>query len=70
MFILELQNRIDVETPKGNGVILLVTEFGTETSKVFTVIQSNGQIWEWQPKDLKVKDNITFNRINNESEKS
>jgi len=70
MYILELQNRIEVETPKGNGVILLVTEFGTETSKVFTVIQSSGQIWEWQPRDIKVKDNITFNRINNESEKS
>lgn len=70
MFILELQNRIDVETPKGNGIILLVTEFGTETSKVFTVIQSSGQIWEWQSKDIKVKDNITFNRTNNEPEKS
>jgi hypothetical protein len=64
MFILELQNRIDVETPKGGGFILLVTEFGTETSKVFTVIQNSGEIWEWQPKDVKVKDNITFNRFN------
>jgi len=70
MFILELQNRVEVETPKGNGVILLVTEFGTETSKVFTVIQSSGQIWEWQPRDIKVKDNITFNRINNERKES
>jgi hypothetical protein len=64
MFILELQNRIDVETPKGGGFILLVTEFGTETSKVFTVIQNSGEIWEWQPKDVKVKDNITFSRVN------
>jgi hypothetical protein len=64
MFILELQNRIDVETPKGNGVVLLVTEFGTETSKVFTVIQNSGEIWEWQSKDIKVKDNITFSRVN------
>lgn len=64
--ILEIQNRIEVESPKGKGFIWLVTEFGTETSKVFTVIQDNGQIWEWQPNDLKVMDNITFNRINNE----
>lgn len=62
--ILELNNRVEVDTPKGKGFIWLVTEFGTETSKVFTVIQDNGQIWEWQPKDLKVKDNVTFNRIN------
>lgn len=71
MTIIELQNRVEVETPKGGGVIFLVTDYGTETSKVFTVIQDEGGlIWEWQPKDIKVKDNITFNRINNESEKS
>lgn len=66
MFILEIENRGEVETPKGDGFIWLCTEFGTETSKVFTIIQDNGQIWEWQPKDIKVKDNISFNRINNE----
>jgi hypothetical protein len=65
--IFEPQNRIEVKTPKGEGFIWLVTEYGTETSKVFTVIQESGEIWEWQPKDLIVKDNITFNRINNVS---
>lgn len=62
MMILELENRIDVVTPKGDGFIWLVTEYGTETSKVFTVIQDSGDIWEWQPKDIFVKQNITFNR--------
>lgn len=47
MFILELHNRIDAETPKGGVFILLVTEFGTEASKVSTVIQNSGEIWEW-----------------------
>lgn len=70
MFILEIENRVEVETPKGKGFIWLCTEYGTETSKVFTVIQDNGLIWEWQPKDIKVNDNITFNRINNEQQKS
>lgn len=62
MIILELENRVDVVTPKGDGFIWLVTEYGTETSKVFTVIQDSGDIWEWQPKDIFVKQNITFNR--------
>lgn len=71
MTIIELQNRVEVETPKGRGFIFLVTDYGTETSKVFTVIQDEGGlIWEWQPKDIKVKDNITFNRINNERKES
>lgn len=60
--VYEPKNRIDVVTPKGKGFIWLVTEYGTETSKVFTVIQDNGQIWEWQPKDIMVRENITFSR--------
>ena len=53
MTIIELQNRVEVETPKGGGFIFLVTDYGTETSKVFTVIQDEGGlIWEWQPKDI------------------
>ena len=60
--MLEIKNRVEVITPKGDGFIWLVTDYGTETSKVFTVIQNNGQLWEWQPKDIKVKENITFNR--------
>ena len=66
MIILELENRVEVITPKGDGVLWLVTEYGTETSKLFTVIQDNGQLWEWQPKDIEVKDNISFNRQNKE----
>lgn len=65
MYILELQNRIDVITPKGSGFIWLCTEYGTETSKLFTVILNSGLIFEFQPRDIKVKDNISFNRINN-----
>lgn len=64
MFIIELTNRVEVVTPQGDGFIWLATEYGTETSKLFTVIQDNGQIWEWQSRDIKVKDNISFNRKN------
>lgn len=65
--IYEPNNRVEVETPKGKGFIWLVTEYGTETSKIFTVIQDNGEIWEWQPRDLIVKQNITFQRYEKES---
>lgn len=62
MTILELQNRVEVTTPKGKGFIWLVTEYGTETSKLFTVIQDTGEIWEWQPRDIKILENLSFNR--------
>lgn len=67
MTILELENRIEVTTPKGKGFIWLVTDYGTETSKLFTVIQDNGEIWEWQPDNIKVSDNISFKRVNNDN---
>jgi hypothetical protein len=63
MTIFEPQNRVEVITPKGKGFIWLVTEYGTETSKLFTVIQDTGEIWEWQNKDVKVLNNISFNRV-------
>jgi len=63
MTIFEPQNRVEVLTPKGKELIWLVTEYGTETSKLFTVIQDNGEIWEWQNKDVKVLNNISFNRV-------
>lgn len=62
MFILEVENRVEVETPEGIGFIWLITDYGTETSKIYTVIQNNGTIWEWQPQQIKVRDNITFGR--------
>lgn len=67
MVILELKNRVEVSTPKGKGFIWLVTEYGTETSKLFTIIQNNGEIWEWQNRDIKVLDNISFNRTQSQT---
>lgn len=60
--IHEFTNRVAVTTPKGPGAIWFVTQFGHETSLVFCVIQDTGEIWEWQPKDVRVTSNITFNR--------
>ena len=47
MIILELKQQVEVNTPKGCGRLFLVTEYGSEIEKVFTVILYNGQIWEF-----------------------
>ena len=49
--IYEPRQELEVETPKGRGRIWLVTEYGTEIEKVFTVILNNGLIWEFTNKD-------------------
>lgn len=63
MVIFEPQNRVDVSTPKGNGVIWLVTDYGHESNTIYTVIiDDTGEMWQFTHKDLVVKSNITFGR--------
>jgi hypothetical protein len=61
--IYEPTNRIDVITPKGDGVIWLVTDYGHETDTIYTIIiNSTGEMWQFLHKDIIVKPNITFRR--------
>jgi len=57
MTILEVQQSLQVETPKGRGRVWLVIE------KLFTVIlDSSGEIWEFTNKDVKATSNVTMGR--------
>jgi hypothetical protein len=59
----EPKNRLEVTTPKGNGIIWLVTDYGHETDTIYTVIlNNNGEMWQFTHKDLIAKNNITFGR--------
>ena len=61
--IFEPTNRVEVSTPKGDGVIWLVTDYGHETDTVYTIIiNSTGELWQFTHKDIIVKPNITFKR--------
>lgn len=61
--IYEPINRIDVSTPKGDGIIWLVTEYGHETDTMYTVIiNDTGELWQFVHRDIIVKPNITFKR--------
>jgi hypothetical protein len=63
MRIYEPKNRIDVITPKGDGVILFVTDYGHETDTIYTIIlNTTGEMWQYCHRDIKVKSNITFGR--------
>jgi len=63
MTIFEPVNQLEVETPKGRASVWLVTEYGTETEKVFTcIIKETGEIWEFSSKDIRAVNNITFGR--------
>jgi hypothetical protein len=65
MIIFEPTNRLEVLTPKGKGIVWLVTDYGHETDTIYTIILDNGELWQFTHKDIKVRDNITFGRENN-----
>ena len=61
MRIYEPKNRLDVITPKGDGIILFVTDYGHETDTIYRIIiNSTGEMWQYTHKDIIVKPNITF----------
>jgi hypothetical protein len=66
--IFEPSNRLEVSTPKGDGIIWLVTELGHETDTFYTIIiNDTGEIWQFTHKDIIVKPNITFRRYGKNS---
>lgn len=63
MVIYELRQNIEVITPKGRGHIFLVTEYGLEIEKIFTVILKSGEIYEFKNSELRAVQNMTMGRI-------
>ena len=63
MRIYEPKNRIDVITPRGDRVIIFLTDYGHETDTIYTIIiNETGELWQYTHKDIIVKPNITFKR--------
>lgn len=63
MIIYEPKNRLEVKTPKGDGIVWLVTDYGHETDTIYTIIINNtGELWQFTHKDIMIKPNITFHR--------
>lgn len=63
MIIYEPKNRLEVSTPKGNGIIWLVSDYGHETDTIYTIILNDtGEMWQFVHKDIRVTSNYTFGR--------
>lgn len=64
MFIYEPKNRVEVTTPKGDGIIWVITDYGHETDTIYTIILNDtGEMCQYTHRDIRVKNNITFNRV-------
>jgi hypothetical protein len=61
--IYEPSNRLEVSTPKGDGVVWYLIDYGHETDTIYTIIiNDTGEMWQFTHKDIIVKPNITFRR--------
>ena len=64
--IFEPSNRLEVSTPKGDGVVWYLVDYGHETDTIYTIIiNDTGELWQFSHKDIIVKPNITFRRYGN-----
>jgi hypothetical protein len=61
--IFEPSNRLEVSTPKGDGVVWYLIDYGHETDTIYTIIiNETGELWQFTHSDIIVKPNITFKR--------
>lgn len=66
--IYEPSNRLEVTTPKGDGVVFLVTDYGHESDTIYTIILNDTcELWQFTHRDIIVKPNITFRRYGKDS---
>lgn len=63
MMIYEPSNRLEVSTPKGDGVVFYLIDYGHESDTIYTIIiNDTGELWQFCHRDIIVKPNITFRR--------
>lgn len=61
--IYEPTNRLEVSTPKGDGVVWYLIDYGHESDTIYTIIiNDTGELWQFCHRDIIVKPNITFRR--------
>ena len=64
--MIELSQQVEVDTPKGRGRLFLVTDYGSEIEKIFTVMMYDGYMFEFPIDKLKLTKNITMERTGTE----
>jgi hypothetical protein len=65
--VLQLAPPIPIETPIGPGLAHLVTDYGPEHNRIWTVADDlTGQCWDWPNPKIRFQKNITMGRMSPE----
>ena len=61
MIALEFKELVEVSTPKGDGVIWYMMDYGPSSDTLYTiVIKETGECWQMTHRDFRVKPNVTM----------
>ncbi|NDD81912.1 MAG: hypothetical protein EBZ53_05020 [Verrucomicrobia bacterium] len=58
--MFQLNPEMWVMTPKGEGLAFLVTDYGMDHNKIFTVMLQSGDILDFDIRDLRRTENPSF----------
>ena len=58
--MLQLNPEVWLMTPKGEGLAFLVTDYGHDSNKIFTILLQNGDVLDFDMKDCRRCENPTY----------
>ena len=61
MIALEFKDPVEVVTPKGDGYIWYMMDYGPHSDTLYTIVmKETGECWQMTHKDFRVKTNVTL----------
>ena len=61
MIAMEFKEAVEVYTPKGEGIIWYMIDYGPHSDTLYTiVIKATGECWQMSHKDFRVKQNVSL----------
>ena len=61
MLALEFKEPVEVTTPKGDGIIWYMIDYGPNSDTLYTIIiKDTGECWQMTHKDFRVKANVSL----------
>ncbi|MER3464696.1 MAG: hypothetical protein C4329_10120 [Chitinophagaceae bacterium] len=62
MIALEFREMVEVSTPKDDGYIWYMIDYGPQSDTFYTIIiKDTGECWQMSQKNFRVKPNVTMN---------
>jgi hypothetical protein len=70
MIALEFKELVEVSTPKGDGLIWYMIDYGPHSDTLYTIVmKETGECWQMTHKDFRIKPNVTMGIAGNYSRK-